>query len=599
MSAFQQQRSDANNMNNNNNYTLPMSRYSTMMRDGEDSVMKGENADIDTNLGSSSRAMVTSSNDTATTNNLSKTEMKKLKREADEEAIAAMFSGDELMGKCIDVHQHYEIFINANFSNSSSSSTGGKGSNVPISYREYVSTCFGSVEGMKGCVSIEKKLRGGIGGGGAGPRSTSTNNTSGGGGGGGDVGNLILDSAVRPISTSTSLSLSTSSANVTYADYLQSVEAYLVSFIDRTYPLMDIQSKLKKSADDCRRAWQNGSVHGWESLLAPNNTDNNNMKDNINVPIKSPINLDAFSTSEELLSSVGVESITSALKDIGLKAGGSPAQRSDRLFSIRGVTDASRLDPKIFASGAFSKHKKKFAHTADMVKRDNTGNNNTNNTDAKTEERRQRKLKVGMQIAILEAKVATMLDMNEVKAAVNSTLTNIERKQALTFEEMQAEALAAELEEDVELVDSDDEDAIYNPLKLPLDWDGKPIPYWLYKLHGLNQEFRCEICGNTSYYGRRAFERHFNEQKHQAGLRALGIPPGKEFHEITEIQDALDLYQSMVAKGLVSKKGALTNNKTTTTNVKWDAADDEEFEDDEGNVYNRKTYEDLKRQGLI
>ena len=28
---------------------------------------------------------------------------------------------------------------------------------------------------------------------------------------------------------------------------------------------------------------------------------------------------------------------------------------------------------------------------------------------------------------------------------------------------------------------------MYNPLKLPMGWDGKPIPYWLYKLHGLNQ----------------------------------------------------------------------------------------------------------------
>jgi len=36
---------------------------------------------------------------------------------------------------------------------------------------------------------------------------------------------------------------------------------------------------------------------------------------------------------------------------------------------------------------------------------------------------------------------------------------------------------------------------VYNPLKLPLGWDGKPIPYWLYKLHGLNLEFKCEICG--------------------------------------------------------------------------------------------------------
>lgn len=37
-------------------------------------------------------------------------------------------------------------------------------------------------------------------------------------------------------------------------------------------------------------------------------------------------------------------------------------------------------------------------------------------------------------------------------------------------------------------MDSDEEeDFIYNPLKLPMGWDGKPIPYWLYKLHGLNQ----------------------------------------------------------------------------------------------------------------
>lgn len=36
--------------------------------------------------------------------------------------------------------------------------------------------------------------------------------------------------------------------------------------------------------------------------------------------------------------------------------------------------------------------------------------------------------------------------------------------------------------------ESDDEDGeIYNPLKLPIGWDGKPIPYWLYKLHGLGQ----------------------------------------------------------------------------------------------------------------
>ena len=31
----------------------------------------------------------------------------------------------------------------------------------------------------------------------------------------------------------------------------------------------------------------------------------------------------------------------------------------------------------------------------------------------------------------------------------------------------------------------------------------------------------------------------------------------------------------------------------------WKPEDEEEFEDDEGNVFNKKTYEDLKRQGII
>ncbi|CAG8630281.1 22437_t:CDS:2, partial [Racocetra persica] len=42
--------------------------------------------------------------------------------------------------------------------------------------------------------------------------------------------------------------------------------------------------------------------------------------------------------------------------------------------------------------------------------------------------------------------------------------------------------------------ESEDENKIYNPLKLLLGWDGKPIPYLLYKLHGLGVEYPCEIC---------------------------------------------------------------------------------------------------------
>jgi splicing factor 3A subunit 3 len=105
---------------------------------------------------------------------------------------------------------------------------------------------------------------------------------------------------------------------------------------------------------------------------------------------------------------------------------------------------------------------------------------------------------------------------------LNETKSNIERRFALTAKEREEEAEAdaasapagppvangatgqtAPAEED------DEEERIYNPLKLPLGWDGKPIPYWLYKLHGLGVEYRCEICSDAVYMGRKNFDRHF------------------------------------------------------------------------------------------
>lgn len=76
-------------------------------------------------------------------------------------------------------------------------------------------------------------------------------------------------------------------------------------------------------------------------------------------------------------------------------------------------------------------------------------------------------------------------------------------------------------------------------MKLPLGWDGKPIPYWLYKLHGLGVEYTCEICGNFVYKGRKAFDKHFQEWRHAHGMRCLGIPNTRQFHEIVGIEDAL------------------------------------------------------------
>ena len=90
----------------------------------------------------------------------------------------------------------------------------------------------------------------------------------------------------------------------------------------------------------------------------------------------------------------------------------------------------------------------------------------------------------------------------ELATVIYNTMNLVRKKQSIGYEEI----------EEVESEESSEEEVdapVYNPKNLPLGWDGKPIPYWLYKLHGLGIEYKCEICGNYSYWGRRAFEMHF------------------------------------------------------------------------------------------
>ena len=92
---------------------------------------------------------------------------------------------------------------------------------------------------------------------------------------------------------------------------------------------------------------------------------------------------------------------------------------------------------------------------------------------------------------------------------LNDTKSNVERRFSLTVKEREAElseqpavapVTAAAADENAN--EEEEEERIYNPLKLPLGWDGKPIPFWLYKLHGLGVEYRCEICSDHVYMGR-------------------------------------------------------------------------------------------------
>merc|ERR550525_852815 len=108
------------------------------------------------------------------------------------------------------------------------------------------------------------------------------------------------------------------------------------------------------------------------------------------------------------------------------------------------------------------------------------------------------------EVAKIEANIYRFAELlAEVR---NATVENVERKQARTDAERE-ESDDEEVEEEME--EEPEDDIPYNPKNLPLGWDGKPIPYWLYKLHGLNISYNCEICGNYTYKGPKAFQRHF------------------------------------------------------------------------------------------
>ena len=134
--------------------------------------------------------------------------------------------------------------------------------------------------------------------------------------------------------------------------------------------------------------------------------------------------------------------------------------------------------------------------------------------------------------------------LQEQRAA---TRENVERRMARTADELLEDQQQEEAEEEEVESEEEEDEVPYNPKNLPLGWDGKvgeggtwlggvtylslplplslpplslslslplpllqPIPYWLYKLHGLNITYSCEICGNATYRGPKAFQRHFS-----------------------------------------------------------------------------------------
>lgn len=168
------------------------------------------------------------------------------------------------------------------------------------------------------------------------------------------------------------------------------------------------------------------------------------------------------------------------------------------------------------------------------------------------------------------------------------TVEYIEKKQTKTYEEIVREFQEGdEMLYDLEIMDDADfeeeDPAISNPLNIPLDFDGKPIPYWLYKFRGLNRYFRCEICAQE-YRGPRSFWRHFSEWKHAHQMRRYNLPNTKAFHLITNPEEAIILNEKLVREKIMRT---------------WIPDNEEEFEDNEGNVFIKSMYDKLKRQGVV
>lgn len=323
-----------------------------------------------------------------------------------------------------------------------------------------------------------------------------------------------------------------------YKEYLTALSDYLEDFTRRAKPLLDLEREMTNCEREFEPKWRTGKIPGWGTEKAAGALSKPS------TGTAAPLDLSSYHTVESL-EALGADRLKSALLALDMKCGGTLRERADRLFNTKD----------------------------NNVQEMQNGNNlNANNIKKIKEEIRQ------FNLAKVEYRIYKLSEF--VSAERAATRENIERKQARTAGEEEEEE---EVEEFYD-IDERDDGVPYNPKNLPLGWDGKPIPYWLYKLHGLNIGYSCEICGNQVYKGPKAFQRHFTEWRHSHGMRCLGIPNTAHFANVTKINEAIELW----------KKICEDKNK-----VKWSAETDEEYEDSLGNVVNRRTFEDLKRQGLL
>ena len=125
--------------------------------------------------------------------------------------------------------------------------------------------------------------------------------------------------------------------NAEYQKYVESLLEYLIDYLSRVRPLLDINAELEEASKQFETEWENSTFPGWPKETGSALTH-----------VGAHLELSAFSSWEEL-ASLGLDRLKSALMALGLKCGGTLEERAQRLFSTKG--EAS-LDPNLLAKSS-------------------------------------------------------------------------------------------------------------------------------------------------------------------------------------------------------------------------------------------------------
>jgi len=341
-----------------------------------------------------------------------------------------------------------------------------------------------------------------------------------------------------------------------YKQYLQGLFDYLISFLRRTLPLFDLDKYMLEIDEEFDLKCSSGEFSGWEGRKSSEET------------------METIASASDRLSAVTEIKKEKIEEELGLAQRSTTNTKGENATLLEVKTEVSAKN-NLYCVPCKRMFAKESVFTAHLLGKKHKKNEQLMRSPLNFQSFKE--------FYCLEYRIHTVAS-KLLGEQIENTKLNIEKRQARSSKE-----LGEDSEEEEEVVKLDEEEEEEPEIKMtienyPIGWDGKPIPYWLYKLHGLGVEYKCEICGNTSYWGRKAYEKHFQEWRHAYGMRCLGIPNSKQFQDITKINDATELWEKI-------KKDTITQT--------WREEAEEEYEDKEGNVFNKKTYEDLKRQGLL